>query len=81
MLPLTLYLFLVGEPFSYVISVLSIILGGVLLYASRNTYDYLKKSQYRAYHDYLTKLGNRRYFIELLEDAIKVQKKIGRAHV
>lgn len=74
MLPVTIYLFLLGEFYGYVISLLSIVLGWVLLYGSRNTYSYLKKSKYQAYHDYLTKLGNRRYCIELLEDAIKIQK-------
>lgn len=74
MLPITIYLFLIGEFYSYVISFLTIVLAGVLLYGSRNTYSYLQKSKFQAYHDYLTKLGNRRYFIEILEDAIKVQK-------
>ena len=74
MLPITLYLLLIGEFYSYVIGFLTIVLGWVLLYGSRNTYNYLQKSQFQAYHDYLTKLGNRRYFIALLEDAIKIQK-------
>ena len=78
MLPLTVYLILVGEPYSYFIASLTFVLGWVLLYASRNTYNYLQKSQFQAYHDYLTKLGNRRYFIELLEDAIKIQKSDNR---
>ena len=73
-LPITIYLFLIGEFYAYVISFLTLVLAGVLLYGSRNTYNYLLKSKFQAYHDYLTKLGNRRYFIELLEDAIKVQK-------
>jgi diguanylate cyclase (GGDEF)-like protein len=74
MLPITIYLLLVGEPYSYLIASLTIVLGWVLLYASRNTYNYLQKSKFQAYHDYLTKLGNRRYFIEVLENAIKLQK-------
>lgn len=74
MLPITIYLILIGEFYSYVIAFLTVVLSWVLLYGSRNTYSYLEKSKYQAYHDYLTKLGNRRYFIELLEDAIKVQK-------
>ncbi|WP_229855150.1 putative bifunctional diguanylate cyclase/phosphodiesterase [Candidatus Sulfurimonas marisnigri] len=75
MLPITIYLILVGEPYSYFIALLSIILGWVLLYASRNTYNYLQKSQFQAFHDYLTKLGNRHYFVNLLEDVIKIQKR------
>lgn len=74
MLPLTIHLLLIGEFYSYIIAIFTVVLGWVLLYGSRNTYSYLQKSKYQAYHDYLTKLGNRRYFIELLEDAIMVQK-------
>ncbi|RLA79355.1 MAG: diguanylate cyclase, partial [Epsilonproteobacteria bacterium] len=75
MLPITVYFILVGEFYSYLLSLLTIVLGAVLLYASKNTYNYLVKSQYQAYHDYLTSLGNRRYFIELLDDAVKIQKQ------
>lgn len=74
MLPITIYLILIAKPYSYLIASLTIVLAWVLLYASRNTYNYLQKSKFQAYHDYLTKLGNRRYFIELLENAIKLQK-------
>lgn len=74
MLPITIYLLLIGEFYSYVIAVLTVVLAWVLLYGSRNTYNYLLRNQFQAYHDYLTKLGNRRYFVELLEDAIKIQK-------
>jgi len=74
MLSITIYLLFIGEFYSYIIAFLTVVLAWVLLYGSRNTYSYLEKSKYQAYHDYLTKLGNRRYFIYLLEDAIKVQK-------
>lgn len=74
MLPLTIYLILVGTSYSYLLSFFTLVLSWVLLYASRNTFNYLVKSQFQAYHDYLTSLGNRRYFIELLDNAIKVQK-------
>lgn len=75
MLPITIYLLRVQEYYSYLIAFYTVVLGWVLLYASRNTYNYLQKSQFQAYHDYLTKLGNRRYFVELLENALKIQKK------
>ncbi|MBU1658714.1 EAL domain-containing protein [bacterium] len=71
MLPLTIYFFLIHELYAYLLAFFTIVLSGVLLYASNNTYNYLAKSKFQAYHDYLTKLGNRRYFIELLEDSIK----------
>lgn len=74
MLPITIYLLLIGEFYAYVIATLTVVLAWVLLYGSRNTYSYLIRNQFQAYHDYLTKLGNRRYFVELLEDAIKIQK-------
>ena len=73
MLPLVIYFILIGEFYSYLLSFFTIVLGWVLLYASGNTFNYLVKSQYQAYHDYLTDIGNRRYFIELLEDSIKIQ--------
>jgi diguanylate cyclase (GGDEF)-like protein len=75
MLPLTFYFILVGEFYSYLLAFFTIVLSGVLLYAAHNTFNYLIKSQYQAYHDALTNLGNRRYFIELLNDAMKSQKK------
>lgn len=75
MLPLFIYFILIDEFYSYLLATFTLVLGWVLLYASRNTYNYLMKSKYQAYHDYLTKLGNRRYFIYLLEESIKSQKK------
>ncbi len=75
MLPLTMYFILVGEFYSYLLAFFTVVLSGVLLYAAHNTFNYLIKSQYQAYHDALTLLGNRRYFIELLNDAMKSQKQ------
>jgi len=73
-LPLVIYFALIGEFYSYLLSFFSVVLGWVLLYASGNTFNYLVRSQHQAYHDYLTDIGNRRYFIELLEESIKIQK-------
>ncbi|MCW8822150.1 MAG: EAL domain-containing protein [Sulfurovum sp.] len=75
MLPLTIYFILVGEFYSYLLAFFTVVLSGVLLYAAHNTFNYLIKSQYQAYHDPLTSLGNRRYFTELLNDAMKIQKQ------
>lgn len=75
MLPITIYLILVAQYYSFLIAFYTIVLGWVLFYASRNTYNYLQKSQFQAYHDYLSGLANRRYFIELLENSIASQKK------
>jgi len=74
MLPIAIYFMLIDEFYSYLLSFFTIVLSGVLLYSSNNTYNYLLKSKFQAYNDYLTKLGNRRYFIERLEDSIKIQK-------
>ena len=75
MTPLFIYFLLVNDFYSYLLAIFTVVLSGVLIYASTNTYNYLVKSRYQAYNDYLTKLGNRRYFIDLLEDSIKSQKK------
>ncbi len=73
MLPLTIYFIIVGELYSYLLAFFTIVLAWVLLYAANNTRSYIIKSQYQAYHDYLTKLGNRHYFTALLENSIKIQ--------
>lgn len=75
MTPLFLYFILINEFYSYLLAFFTVVLTWVLSYASKNTYNYLVKNQFRAYHDYLTALGNRHYFIQLLEDAIKTQKR------
>ncbi len=75
MTPLFIYFLFVNDFYSYLLAIFTVVLTGVLLYASHNTYNYLMKSRYQAYHDYLTKLGNRRYFVNTLDASIKSQKK------
>jgi diguanylate cyclase (GGDEF)-like protein len=75
MFPLVVYFVIIGEPYSYLLAFFSFVLGGVLIYSSLNTNRYLLKSRFQSYHDYLTQLGNRYYFSELLQDAIKTQEK------
>ena len=70
MLPITIYLLFVGETYSYILAFFTLVLSGVLLYAAKNTHEYLLKSRFQAYHDYLTGLGNRRFFIEMLESSV-----------
>ncbi len=77
MIPIIIYFIVVGEFYSYLLAFFTFVLTGVLLYAANNTYNYLVKSQLQSYTDYLTRLGNRRYFIELLEDSLEVQKENG----
>ncbi len=70
MLPITIYLLAVGEIYSYLIACFTVILTGILLYSAKNMYAYLIESRYQSYHDHLTGLGNRRYFLELLENSV-----------
>ena len=71
MLPITVYFLYLGEMYSYLLALFTVVLSGVLLYAAKNTHDYLVKSNYQAYHDHLTTLGNRRYFLEILDSSVK----------
>ncbi|NOQ31971.1 MAG: diguanylate cyclase [Helicobacteraceae bacterium] len=71
MTPLTIYFLLLGTAYGYLLAFFSVVLCLVLLYAAKNTNDYIVKSSYQAYHDHLTNLGNRRYFLEVLESSVK----------
>jgi len=68
LLPLSIYFALLNTWYGYVLSSFSLIFLGVLLYASNNTYNLIQKNDYRAKHDLLTGLYNRRYFLDYLED-------------
>ncbi|MDF1876854.1 bifunctional diguanylate cyclase/phosphodiesterase [Sulfurimonas sp. SAG-AH-194-L11] len=74
MTPLIVYFSLIGETYSYILAFFSVVLSGVILYAAKNTNDYIIKSNYQAYHDHLTSLGNRRYFLEILESSVREYK-------
>lgn len=71
MVPLVGYFALIAEWYGYVLAVFSVILLGVLLYSSDNSYRLILKNYYQAQHDSLTGLYNRRYFVEYLEHMIK----------
>ncbi len=75
MLPLAGYFAFLGEIFSYILAFFTIVLASVLLYAAKNTNDYIVKSNFQAYHDPLTTLGNRRYFLEILESSVREHGK------
>ena len=47
MLPLTIYFILVDEFYSYLLAFFTVVLSGVLLYASRNTFNYLMSKSYK----------------------------------
>ena len=69
--PLAIYFVLIGELYGYILSLFSLILLGVLYYASYSSYRLLEKSNYQASHDHLTGLYNRRHFISYLEQKVK----------
>ncbi len=71
MLPLTIYFMLIGEFYGDVLSVFSLVLLGVLVYASDNSYNLLQTNYYQAQHDALTGLYNRRYFVNYMDHVIK----------
>ena len=71
MVPLVGYFALIGEWYGYVLAVFSVILLGVLLYSSDNSYRLIQTNYYQAQHDSLTGLYNRRYFVDYLDHMIK----------
>jgi len=71
MIPLVVYFLFITEVFSYILAFFTAVLATVLLYAAKNTNDYILKSNFQAYHDQLTTLGNRRYFLEILESSVR----------
>ena len=75
MLPLAIYFIVIGESYSYLLAFFTLVLCVILMYAAYNTNRYLLKSKTQAYQDYLTKLGNRHYFTDILNDAITTHKK------
>ena len=53
MIPLSVYFFLIGTWFGYVLSVFSLIFVGVLLYGGYNTNKLIEDNYYQAQHDIL----------------------------
>ena len=73
MTPLVVYFLIVGGTFAYILAFFSAVLAAVIIYSARNTNDYIAKSSYQAYHDHLTDIGNRRYFLEVLDSRVQEQ--------
>ncbi|MEN8147530.1 MAG: EAL domain-containing protein [Campylobacterota bacterium] len=71
MFPLAIFFSLIGEFYGYILALFSLVLFGVLIYASSSNLKLLEKSSYQAAHDHLTGLYNRRYFISYLEQKVK----------
>jgi len=70
LLPLAIYFSLIGELYGYILSLFSLVLMGVLFYASFNSFQLLEISSFQAEHDHLTGLFNRRYFISFLKNKV-----------
>ena len=71
LVPLAIYFMMIGALYGYILSLFSLVLMGVLLYASFSSYKLIEKSYYQASHDHLTSLKNRRFFIGSLERTLK----------
>ncbi len=70
MLPLSIFFLLIGTLYGYILALFTLVLMGVLFYASFSSYRLLQKSNYQAKHDHLTGLYNRRYFISYLKQSV-----------
>ena len=70
LIPLAIYFFMIGALYGYILAIFSLVLMGVLLYASFSSYKLIEKSYYQASHDHLTSLKNRRFFIGSLERTV-----------
>jgi len=71
LVPLAIYFALIGEHYSYILSLFSLVLLGVLYYASYSSFKLLKRSNFQASHDQLTGLYNRRFFMRHLEQKVR----------
>ena len=71
LVPLAIYFILIDEIYGYILALFSLVLLGVLYYASYSSFRLLEKSNFQASHDHLTGLYNRRYFISYLEQKVE----------
>ncbi len=71
LLPLSIAFLLIGDFYGYILSIFSLVLMGVLFYASFSSYKLLETSSFQATHDHLTGLYNRRYFISYLKQKVQ----------
>lgn len=70
LLPLSIYFSLIGELYGYILALFTLVLMGVLFYASLSSFKLLEISSYQAEHDHLTALFNRRYFVSFLKNKV-----------
>jgi diguanylate cyclase (GGDEF)-like protein len=76
--PLIIYFALLGEWYSYVLTIFSIVFWWVLYYSSNSSYKLLQKSYVQSSQDQLTGMYNRAYFIDAMEHTINDIKETGR---
>jgi len=75
--PLVVYFSLLGQWYSYVLTIFSMIFWWVLYYASNSSYQLLQKSYIQSSKDQLTGMYNRAYFIDAMEHTINDIKQTG----
>lgn len=71
LIPLSIAFALIGEFYGYILSLFSLVLLGILYYASLSSFKLLEKSSFQAMHDHLTGLYNRRYFTGFMKQKVK----------
>ncbi len=76
-IPLSIYFFIIGTWYGYVLCIFSLIFMGVLFYGATSSYNLLIKTHFQANHDSLTGIKNRHYVIEFLQKVINKISKSG----
>ena len=75
--PLIVYFASLGQWYSYVLTVFSIVFWWVLYYASNSSHQLLQKSYMQSSRDQLTGMYNRAFFIDAMEHTINSIKQTG----
>jgi diguanylate cyclase (GGDEF)-like protein len=75
MYPLVIYFTLIGEWYSYFLSIFSAVFLGILLYSSNKSYELIQQVFYEAQHDTLTGLYNRRFFVTYLDTLLNTLQR------
>ncbi len=74
MIPLVIYFSLLGVWYGYFLAVATLLLLGILLYASNKSYTLIRQIYHEAQIDHLTGLYNRRFFLVHLDRLINTLK-------
>ena len=75
--PLSIYFFLLGTWYGYVLTAFSAIFGWVLLYTANSSNALFGRTIFQATHDFLTGIYNRQYFVEYLQKKMNDLKESG----